>query len=189
MLVCDANRYTLGPRIEGDRHAVLRFAISVATAGPDVGWGVEFGVAKGHSLALIARRMPAVGFDSFEGLPEDWRPGFPRGRFACRQPHVKGAEIVAGRFADTLPRFNWAAHRPGLVHIDCDLHSSTATALRYIGPHLRPGCVLVFDEWHGYPGCEIHEQLAWRNAAVTPSLRWRVLGHGVQQWAIQLTER
>jgi hypothetical protein len=34
-------------------------------------WAVEFGVYTGYSLGLIAQRLPVIGFDSFEGLPED----------------------------------------------------------------------------------------------------------------------
>jgi macrocin-O-methyltransferase TylF-like protien len=44
----------------------------------------EFGVWRGDSLrrlaALFSERT-IYGFDSFEGLPEDWKPGFPQGHF------------------------------------------------------------------------------------------------------------
>ena len=48
-----------------------------------------------------------------------------------------------------------------LVHVDCDLYWSTVTVLDHIGPHLRSGCVVVFDEFHGYDGAELHEARAW----------------------------
>lgn len=41
--------------------------------------------------------------------------------------------------------------------IDCDLYSSTTTALEHVGPHLRWGTYVVFDEHHTYPGHEEHE--------------------------------
>ena len=41
---------------------------------------LEFGVFRGRSLRMIARRAPAgalvLGFDSFRGLDVDWRAGF-----------------------------------------------------------------------------------------------------------------
>lgn len=172
----------LGPRLGDDPLDVLRHVL----ADPPPGIAVEFGVASGRTLRLIAERMSVVGFDSFDGLPEDWRPGFAAGMFACPVPDVPGATIVPGLFADTLP--GWTPPGPiGLVHVDCDLHSSTATVLEHIGPHLEPGCVVLFDEWHGYPGCEDHEQRAWREYSDRTGATWEPIGHGPEQLAIRLT--
>ena len=124
----------------------------------------EFGVGDGASLRqLVANRGNArvVGFDWFYGLPEDWRPGFAKGDFSRMgiAPDVPGAEIVVGLFADTLPSFNDRGQTLNLLHVDCDLYSSTATALRWARPLLADGSVIVFDELRGYPGWEKHE---WR---------------------------
>src|SRR6185312_8949753 len=43
---------------------------------------VEFGVGTGGSLRKIAEHCYVYGFDSFNGLPEDWRNRFPVGYFA-----------------------------------------------------------------------------------------------------------
>ena len=70
---------------------------------------------------------------------------------------VPNAQIVVGLFADTLPAFDFSAIGPiGLVHLDADLYSSTKIALEHVGPFLRPGCYMVFDEFHSYKGCEQH---------------------------------
>lgn len=151
------------------------------------GYAVEFGVAEGTSLAIIAEHMPVVGFDSFRGLPEDWC-GYPKGSRACDAPVVEGARIVVGLFADTLPVFDFAAIDPiGLVHFDADLYSSTATALNHIGPHLMVGTVLCFDEWRGYAGVEQHEQRAWREFVDRTGVDWTVIGCDTDAWAIELT--
>ncbi len=45
---------------------------------------LEFGVYKGETINFIASKLRdkvIYGFDSFEGLPEDWRSGFPKGTF------------------------------------------------------------------------------------------------------------
>lgn len=145
-------------------YATLRSVIH--EHGPD-GWAVEFGVYSGYSLAIIAEHMPVIGFDSFEGLPEDWREGFPKGAFDLTGEAALGmdllppahAMIVPGWFADTAPTFPFPPL--GLVHIDCDLYSSTVTALEAVTPYVDANTILVFDEYHSYPGAEDHEERAF----------------------------
>jgi hypothetical protein len=174
--------YQLGPFID-EHYALLRY---VLTLHPD-GIALEFGVGRGGSLRTIAEHMPVIGFDSFEGLPEDWRDEFKRGHFKCTPPrNIPGAVLRIGLFADTLPTFEFDVYSIGLVHIDCDLYSSTATVLKYLGPHLRSGCYVVFDEWHGFDNAEAHEQRAWREFADDTGIGWTVVGHSNQQWGIRI---
>lgn len=174
--------YSLGPRLSDDYRGPLAHVLGLGTSGT----AVEFGVGGGYTLRMIAARMPVIGFDSFEGLPEDWRPGFEAGTFASTPPKVDNTELMIGLFADTLPGFSWPDDMT-LVHIDCDLYSSTKTVLDHIGPALQPGTYIVFDEWHGYDGCQDHEQRAWREyAEAHPELDWAVIGHGPEQWAIRV---
>jgi hypothetical protein len=124
---------------------------------------LEFGVATGDTLSRIAaKRSPAHGFDSFEGLPEDWRTGFTKGAFAQAAPTVPGATLHVGWFEDTLPGF-FATH-PGPIafaHIDADLYSSTVTIFREAEDRLVEGSVLLFDEYFNFPGGEQHEHKAF----------------------------
>ncbi len=143
-----------------DKWTLLDHALRVA---PQHGLVLEFGVAAGATLSRIAAaRSPAHGFDSFEGLPEDWRPGYERGRFRRDQrPEVRGAHLHVGWFADTLPVFLARHDGPlAFVHFDADLYSSTATVLSLAEERFKPGTVMLFDEYWNYPGWEQHEHRA-----------------------------
>ncbi len=150
-----------------DRHQLYRFVVSQLPNNDD-GLLLEFGVHKGDSINRLAGMMPAqrwYGFDSFVGLPEAWTPGARKGAFDIggTLPPVRGnVTLIKGFFDDTLPSFV-AQHRSehvALLHIDCDLYSSTKTVLDGLGDMLRPGCIIVFDEYFNYPGWEDGEHKA-----------------------------
>lgn len=144
--------------------SVLAYAVEKAK---DVaGCICEFGVFEGRSLRRIMKLAPEReihGFDSFEGLPEDWRPGFSRGTFSTRMPQFDSSKVHLhkGWFDATVAPFASKLTQPiALVHIDCDLYSSTRTVFQHILPHIRKGTVLLFDEYFNYPGWQEHEHLA-----------------------------
>jgi predicted O-methyltransferase YrrM len=173
--------YGLAEFVYAGHYALLHH---ILTTHKPTGMALEFGVGGGESTSLIAAHMPVIGFDSFKGLPEDWRDGFPAGMFAQDTiPHIPNAELIVGLFEDTLPTFDPPDH-VGLVHIDCDLYSSTKTVLDHI--RLDPGTIVVFDEWHGFDGCEDHEQRAWREFVAHSDITWDVIGHSFQQWAVRV---
>lgn len=177
------------PQVFDDFGGCLDLALN-SVDGP--GLALEFGVSSGRTLQAITNAMPegsrVLGFDSFKGLPEDWREGFPRGAFRAAPPEVPGAELVIGLYADTLP--DWAPDEDdaeiALVHIDCDLYSSTKTILEHVGPRLAPGCLIVFDEYHGYPGAEQHEAKAWEEWVEETGTAFTVLARGPEQLLIRL---
>ncbi len=118
----------------------------------------EFGVASGATLNHIADRLPGrevFGFDSFEGLPEDWRDGYPKGAFKRTAPPAvrENAKLVTGYFDKSLPPFlDGRAGEAVFLHVDCDLYSSTRTIFQTMKDRIIPGCVIVFDEYFNYPG-------------------------------------
>ncbi|MGZ4571551.1 MAG: class I SAM-dependent methyltransferase [Blastococcus sp.] len=157
----------------------LRAAMARA---PRDGLYLEFGVASGSTLRLIAECGPAgnvFGFDSFEGLPEFWRPGFDAGAFKTDQlPDVPGAELVPGWFDDTLPGFLEEHPEPvSFLHLDADLYSSTRTVLLALAPRMHEGTVIVFDEYFNFPGWEEHEHRAWVEFVAETGLRFEYLGY------------
>lgn len=183
-------REMAGSRHFGHPHATLERALSLAPTG---GMALEFGVYTGTTLKIIAaaRDGDVYGFDSFEGLPEDWRIGFDSGTFGIdAPPEVAGAELVVGLFDATLPGF--LAEHAGpvdLLHVDADLYSSAATVLELVGPRLRPGSVVVFDEFFNYPGWEAHEARAWAEYVAAQRLDFRYEAYTLdnEQVVVRLT--
>lgn len=171
--------------------ATLEHALSLA---PPDGMALEFGVYQGRTLKVIAearKHNQVFGFDSFQGLPEDWRSNIPAGTFATGQlPDVVGAELVVGWFNDTLADF--LADHPGPVaflHLDADLYSSTATVLEQVGPRLGAGSVIVFDEYFNYPGWEQHEHRAWQEFVEKTGIMFRYAAYACnnEQVAVVVT--
>lgn len=149
-----------------DRWDLLAFALERA---PAAGLILEFGVENGASISYLAARTDRTlhGFDSFEGLPEDWsgteeRKGkFSRGGTPPAVP--PNVRLHKGWFDDTLPPF--LAVEPGpiaLLHVDCDIYSSTRTIFRLAGARLAAGTVIVFDEYFNYPNWRAHEWKAFQ---------------------------
>jgi predicted O-methyltransferase YrrM len=133
-----------------NRFEILRHAAAIA---PADGLVLEFGVAVGTTIRTLAGSAPLLdrliyGFDSFKGLPEDWAT-YQAGYFACDIPEVpNNVELVVGLFAKTLAPF-LAKHRGNvaLLHIDCDLYSSTRCVLDRLTSRIIPGTVIVLDEF------------------------------------------
>jgi predicted O-methyltransferase YrrM len=155
---------------------------------------LEFGVASGSSIDLLAglTEETIFGFDSFAGLPEHWRPGFPQGSFAAERPAVlPNVTLVVGLFDQTLPQFA-AEHRhaqASFIHVDCDLYSSTRTIFTHCAQLIGPGTVIVFDEYFNYPGWRRHEYRAFQEFAAEAGHGYEYLGvvPSGQQVAVVIT--
>ncbi|WP_174502618.1 class I SAM-dependent methyltransferase [Acidiphilium sp. C61] len=164
-----------------DRFDLLRFALSRA---PEAGLVLEFGVEKGLSVNCLARATPRMvhGFDSFQGLPEDWAgTASARGAFDRRGtlPNVPGnVRLHVGWFDATLPAFLAETAEPvALLHIDCDIYSSTKTVFDLLSDRIRPGTVIVFDEYFNYPGWRQHEYKAFQEFCAEGGRSYRYLGY------------
>jgi hypothetical protein len=122
----------------------------------DTGYIVECGVGTGKTTKMLTNfasvNHKIFGFDSFEGLPEDWKMNdyftWPAGSFAEEEiPEIPGVDIRVGYFADTLPI--WKKEHTGriaLLHIDSDLYSSAITVLEELNDQIVPGTVIVSDD-------------------------------------------
>lgn len=134
------------PQIHFNRWALFDAAVARADRSRPM---YEFGVWMGNSFRYLIDSFPAgFGFDTFEGLPENWH-GLPPGTYSSfgQVPNILGADFITGEFRDTLPGFFGEA-RPmaGLINFDADLYSSTMTALTHAAPVIDDRTVLIFDE-------------------------------------------
>lgn len=120
---------------------------------------MEFGVWKGATINKMANATSGLvyGFDSFEGLPEDWRDGFAAGTFnehGKLPPVAHNVRLIKGWFNETLPSFiaDHCDDTVSLLHVDCDIYSSARFVLFRLAPLMREGTIVVFDELINYPG-------------------------------------
>lgn len=155
--------------------ATLRFAASIAALDGTV---AELGVRFGTSTRLLrdATQQGVHGFDTFAGLPIAWHT-VPAGAYSTGGaiPEL-GSEIVLhkGLFSETLPP--WTEHHSAplrLLHVDCDLYESTAEALRILAPRVRPGTVILFDEYLMNPRWEDDEHRALVEVGTEHGWAWR----------------
>lgn len=123
---------------------------------------LEFGVWTGQSMSQLAgiNADPSsrfYGFDSFEGLPEDWR-GMAAERFDVGGVMPKfddqRVKLVKGWFHDSLPPMmdelaDIARNRALVVHFDADLYSSTLYLLFELGSRFKR-YHFIFDEFSGH---------------------------------------
>jgi hypothetical protein len=123
---------------------------------------LEFGVWRGESIRLWSTllRNPASrlhGFDSFEGLPEEWDDygasglPLPKGHFSTRgvAPQIPDPRVTffKGWFEDTLPKYRFVPSPRMVIFLDADLYSSTVFVLKEFRPHIKVGSIVYFDEF------------------------------------------
>jgi len=157
--------------------------LTYALASRGKGFICEFGVAAANTLRFIAKEVaPELvhGFDSFEGLPEDWIQGNDKGKYAVDENTVQFPEnsrIHKGMFDDTIPQFLRSHRNPiGFLHVDCDLYSFTRSVLFGLRSRLVSGTVILFDELLAYHGFEEHEIKAFAEFLNETGMTYKPLG-------------
>jgi len=197
---------TLTPEAFQDAAIVLPAAKLLQTAytlAPEGGAALEFGVFSGKSLRGLALAFPNqrfTGFDSFEGLPEDWIRSkgdvYKAGHFKLKSlpPMPPNVTLVKGFFDDTL--IPWLAENPGpisFLHIDCDLYGGARHVLTETTDRLLDGAVIVFDELADWQESGVYTE--WREGEwralhewlSETGFRFRIIGRGTTfQAAIQV---
>lgn len=118
---------------------------------------IEFGVAAGHSFKWWLEQNKNVdstfyGFDTFDGLPEDWGP-FKKGSFsnANELPVINDnrGKFYKGLFQQTVPDFlkELDNSKRNVLMMDADLYSATLYALTSLAPYLKKDDIIFFDEF------------------------------------------
>lgn len=148
---------------------------------------VDLGVYKGGSTRALAKMFPDYtihGFDSFEGLPEDWSHAI-KGSFGEIQgalPDMPGnVKLYKGWFDQTLPV--WAREHAGtpisLLRVDCDIYSSTKTIFDELGQFVESGTWICFDELIGYYGFADHEHKAFMEFIARTGFKYKYVAYGL----------
>lgn len=137
---------------------------------------IEFGVWQGYSIKKFAEfntneNSKFFGFDSFVGLPEDWKSNQSKGAFNedGSQPKVADNRIqfVKGWFQNTLPSFitENKIDENLFVHYDADIFSATLFAMLEIDK-LKIPYYAVFDEFTGHETRAIHRYMQISGAEI-----------------------
>ncbi len=125
---------------------------------------LEFGVYKGDSINRFSAALPAIsfiGFDSFEGLQEDWAgTGMAKGHFSTNGnlPKVnKNVILKKGWINETLPTLlsKKAIEDILCINIDVDTYETTLEIFQILDGKLPRKLYVLFDELLAYPN--------WRN--------------------------
>ena len=94
------------------------------------------------------------GFDSFEGLEEEWNMNDynPIGRFSLNKKNpkvLKNVTLIKGKVQNTLENFLKDKKDKKIIfaHMDMDTYIPTKYALNKIKPFLQKGSVVLFDEF------------------------------------------
>ncbi len=154
----------------------------------------EFGVFEGLTLNLFAKNLKnkkCYGFDSFEGLPVAWGNILPKGYFKTdilKSKH-KNIIIIPGKYEDILVSFlsNYSG-KFDLIHIDCDLYSSTKFIFDNIYSKLYDTSFLIMDEFYGYPSYEKYEYKAFFEFVSKFKLNYQFLGYSNKSVLVKLTK-
>lgn len=170
---------------------LLQYAVSNSIL---EGLNLEFGVYSGRTLNHMSSLFPEkkfYGFDSFVGLPEDWRTGYKKGSFYVNNlPKMNNnVTLVQGWFDKTLPEFVANKNEVcSFIHIDCDLYSSTKTIFANLKPKIKKDTIIVFDEYFNYAGFEEHEFKAFREFVSENKVEYEYIGYvpSSQQVAVKI---
>ena len=128
---------------------------------------LEFGVFSGTSINFFSQNISKniYGFDSFEGLKEDWLgTSVTKGTFDLKKkiPKLNSNVVpISGWIQDTLPKF-LDENKPKInfVHMDVDTYESSKFVLENIKPFLIKGAIILFDELYNFEGWDVGEYKA-----------------------------
>lgn len=131
---------------------------------------VECGCYKGGNAILMALKLKELGvkrkivlFDSFEGLPEPSEvhdAGYKTGQFSASFEELKSNiikleleeyfDLQKGWFNSTVPAYISKNNdlKIALLHIDCDLFTSTMDCFPALFKKLSPNGIAIFDDFN-----------------------------------------
>jgi len=157
---------------------------------------MEFGVYRGESIRQWSQLLKNStsrlhGFDSFEGLPEEWDDhsaiALRKGHFSTQGkiPEIPDSRVrfFKGWFEDTLSTYEFIESPTLVIFLDADLYSSTSYVLKTLRPHIKVGTIVYFDEFWD----PLHEMKAFEEFLEETRMRFELLAatHGLNNVAFR----
>jgi len=132
---------------------------------------VECGVARGGCIAMCSKKNPnmiVIGLDSFQRMPEitsqdnekKCKPwvGSENGKaadvyasYSMIGADTKNLKLLEGWFEDIIPENIHLFDDLDILRIDSDFYKSVKYCLEMLYDKVRPGGVIIFDDWHFNP--------------------------------------
>ena len=174
------------------KYLVLKYSLNQIK---NSGLILEFGVYKGVSISLIAKKLSDKkihGFDSFQGLPHDWSShNMAKGTFSVngKLPNVpKNVELHKGLFDETLPDFvKENTEKIAFIHIDGDLYSSTKTVLGFLYDKIQKGTIIVMGAYLNHHNWKENEFKAFQEFVKQSDVTYKYLAQGRNAVCIEIT--
>lgn len=96
-----------------------------------------------------------------------------------KPPTVEGNVVLhKGWFDEVLPGFFEQYGEPiAFMHLDCDIYSSTKTALGEATAFIVPGTIILFDEYLNYDGWQVNEHKALTEWAAKTGIRYEFIAY------------
>jgi len=169
------------------KERLLDYALSKVKEGTVL----EFGVRHGDSIRRIANKFKdrkIHGFDSFEGLPEDWAGNaFSQNDFTLdgKMPEVPDNVILhKGWFDKTIPEYRQKYDEEiAFINLDCDIYSSTKTVFDELANKIRKDTIILIDDFFNYRNWKQHQYKAFQEFVENYNVKFEYLAfngkHGV----------
>lgn len=157
---------------------------------------IEFGVFSGSSINFFSNKIKKniYGFDSFEGLREDWLgTSVPKGTFNLNKkiPKLNNNVIpIVGWIQDTLPKF-LEDKNPKIcfIHMDVDTYESSKFILEKVKPYLENETIILFDEIYNFEGWDVGEYKALKDVFDDDEFSFISFSKDTAQAAIRIFKR
>ena len=175
------------------KERLLDYALSQITKKGDI---LEFGVRAGESITHIANKLRGTtihGFDSFEGLPEDWAGHeFLKNDFTQdgKIPTVpKNVILHKGWFEKTIPEYNKNNDNDiAFINLDCDIYSSTKTVFDELENKIKNGTIILIDDFFNYRNWQQHQYKAFQEFIENNDVKFEYLAfNGKQGVCVRIT--
>ena len=171
-----------------------QYCINKAISLKNVEIVLEFGVYKGESINYFAKKLPHAqifGFDSFEGLQEDWLGTRSQkgayNAFGIVPKAEKNVTFYKGWFEDTVPGFlkQLGGQQIDILHIDSDTYTPAIFVLKAFLDNLSKDTIIIFDEYYGYNNWRNHEFKAWQEF-ISIGKKYKYIAYTGTRVAVQL---